>query len=207
MAAYSVDANGNRVGGKDQNMNVIPPYSNNIPVLAAGAEKKIWKAITCNFMGKHEIQGVINTESLQPREELNIQNNQYRRQFTIYAPPPHADLVLYRIQRTTGNAIKIKIYNRKAKIPWPDFNVAYVAVIVDNNPRKIIKLKDIDRTGTLRKGGGNPLFRVVNYVWPKTGPQGIALTPGQSCNVVVHVDYANNVHEKNISNNRKERTL
>jgi hypothetical protein len=71
---------------------------------------------------------------------------------------------------------------------------------------KQIHLKDMDPNGLLKKPGvplGMPGAIRVNYIWPATGPQGIALSPGNTYQVKVVLDCFPRITDSNRANNTK----
>ena len=192
---------------------LIPDYNNNIPILGPGARHEVSKVFTTQFTGRKEISGVINTESLQPGEELNNQNNHYKSYFTVKPKPAPADLVLHNITVTSDGRIKIRMSNCGKAIPDFDFNRAWVKaeVIGSSSPYALqLHLKDMDPNGFLKKPGvpfGMPGKIFVNFVWPDTGPHGIKLTAGYAYNVKVILDCFPSIVDSNRSNNSKTVTL
>jgi hypothetical protein len=192
---------------------LIHAYSNNIPVLGPGARHEISKVFTTHFIGRKEISGVINTESLQPGEESNSQNNSYKSYFTVKPKPAPADLVLHNITVTNDGRIKIRMSNCGKAIPDFDFNRAFVKAEVIGSSSFYplqLHLKDMDPNGFLKKPGvpfGMPGKIFVNFVWPDTGPHGIKLTAGYAYNVKVILDCYPSIVDSDRSNNSKTVTL
>ena len=205
----SVNNVGNPISGDQRYL--IPGYTNNIPILGPGAKHEISKVFTTHFIGRKEISGVINTESLQPGEESNGQNNTYKSYFTVKPKPTPADLVLHNIIVTSDGRIKIKMSNCGKAIPDYDFNHAWVKVEVQgSSPYKQLLFTDIDPNGLLKIPGVPPGMSgkvYVNFVWPDTGPQAIKLTQGYTYNVTVTLDCFPRIVDSNRSNNSKTVTL
>ncbi|MCK5100108.1 MAG: hypothetical protein KAR45_18500 [Desulfobacteraceae bacterium] len=207
----SVNNAGTPIPGDQRHL--IPAYSNNIPILGPGARHEISKVFTTHSIGRKEISGVINTESLQPGEESNIQNNYYKSYFTVKPKPAPADLVLHNISVTNDGRIKIRMSNCGKAIPGFDFKRAWVKaeVIGSSNPYQWqLHLKDMDPNGFLKKPGvpfGRPGKIFVNFIWPGTGPHGIKLTAGYAYNVQVILDCFPTIVDSNRSNNSKTVTL
>lgn len=209
MSVFSVDNSGNRISGNSL-MAAIPGYTNNIPILGPGAKHEISKTITLHHAGRNQIEGVINTESLQAGEESNHQNNYYKSYFTVKPKPAPADLVLHKITVTPDGRIKIKMSNSGKAIPDEDFNRAWVKAEVDGYPYKQLHLKDMDQNGLLKKPGptsGMPGQIFVNFIWPDTGPQAIKLSAGNTYTVTVTLDCFPKIVDSNRSNNTRTVTL
>jgi hypothetical protein len=183
---------------------IIPWYTNNIPQLAPGASVDISHTITIPYTGHYYLNVIIITEGLQVGEE-NAQNNQKKIYFQVVDPPAPSDLVLHSLTPTNDGRIRIKMYNKGAHIPTVDFDTSYVRVIVNDTMEKSIHFRDIDPTGILKigeTGVGGSLTRVyLEYMWPKTGPDGISLEPGQTYKVRVILDYNVRISEVDRSNN------
>lgn len=204
MSVFSVDKNGNHIQG-NQLMAAIPGYTNNIPILGPGKKHEITKYINLHHPGRNKIEGAINTESLQPGEESNTQNNQYEHYFTMKPKPKPADLVLHSIKVTPDGRIKLKMSNDGFGIPAYSFNRAWVkATIVGSSPHRQILLKDMDPKSILRKGKTG---KYVTFTWPDTGPQGIKLTSGYSYTVEVILDCFPRINDAKRSNNSRTVTL
>ena len=190
---------------------LIPGYANNIPVLGPGGRYEISKVFTTQFVGRKEISGMINTESLQAGEESNAQNNYYKSYFIVKPKPAPADLVLNNISVTSDGRIKIKMSNKGKAIPNEDFIRAWVKVeVIGSSPYKQLHLKDMDPNGFLKKPGaplGMPGQIFVNYIWPDTGSRGIKLTSGYAYSVKVTLDCFPSIVDSNRSNNTKTVTL
>jgi hypothetical protein len=205
MSVYSVDASGMQIPGNSL-MGAIPGYTNNIPVLGPGASCQISKTVTLHHAGRNAVSGVINTEFLQVGEESDTQNNTYKQYFEVSPKPAPADLVLHGIMLTSGGRIKIKMSNAGKAIPDYDFDHAWVKAEVIGSDYKQIHLKDMDPNGLLKKPGvplGMPGAIRVNYIWPATGPQGIALSPGNTYQVKVVLDCFPRITDSNRANNTK----
>jgi len=209
MACYSTDSNWQRIGGKDHNLNLIPAYQNNIPILPAGQKIVIHKATSLHYIGPHEISGVINTESLQMGEESDNQNNEWRFRFTALPRPAPADLVLMFVGKTAQGQIKLTMKNKGRSIPSNDFNQAYIRLKVNNDQPRYVKLNEADPNGWLRKGKGLGFGqpKKVIFIWPTTYPNGVTLTPGQSYQVEVLLDHSVKITDSNRSNNLKSVTF
>jgi len=209
MFLRSVNSAGTPIPGDQRPL--IPGYTNNIPILGPGAKHEISKTITTQFVGRKEISGVINTESLQIGEESNTQNNYYKSYFVVKSKPAPADLVLDRISLTSGGRIKIRMSNRGKAIPNEDFIRAWVkAEVIGSSPYRQLHLKDMDPHGFLKKPGvplGLPGQIFVNYIWPDSGPESIKLFPGNSYNVKVTLDCFPAIVDSKRSNNSKTVTL
>jgi hypothetical protein len=99
----------------------------------------------------------------------------------------------------------MKMYNKGAHIPTVDFDTSYVKVIVNDTIEKSIRFTDIDPTGLLQRGetgpGSSPTRAYLEYIWPKTGSDGISLEPGQTYKVRVVLDYNVRISEVDRSNN------
>jgi hypothetical protein len=204
MSVFSVDKNGNHIQG-NQLMSAIPGYTNNIPILGPGKKHIITKYINLHHPGRNKIDGSINTESLQPGEESNAQNNHYKHYFVMKPKPKPADLVLHSVKVTPDGRIRLKMSNNGSMIPGYDFNRAWVkATIIGSSPHRQILLKDMDPQGVLKKGQSS---KYVGFTWPGTGPQGIKLTSGYSYTVEVILDCFPRIIDGNRSNNSKTVTL
>lgn len=209
MSVYSVDASGNRVAGKDQNMGAIPWYTNNIPVLNPNESEEISKTITCNFPGPHEVSGVIITEGFETGNEYH-QNNSYKKIFQVHLPPRYADLELTQFQINTAGQLVIKMCNKGASVPTGDFEYSQVRVVVNSDPYKSLLFPEVDPSGIVKKGRGPMPIGPVKYLvyrWPDTGSQALLFTSGQTYTVKVHLNYNNAIYDKNLSNNVKTKTL
>lgn len=183
---------------------IIPWYTNNIPQLAPGATVEISKTITIPYTGHYRLSIIIITEGLQVGEE-NGQNNLKIVLFQVVDPPALSDLVLHSLTPTNDGRIRMKMYNKGAHIPTVDFDTSYVKVIVNDTIEKSIRFTDIDPTGLLQRGetgsGSSPTRAYLEYIWPKTGPDGISLEPGQTYKVRVVLDYNVRISEVDRSNN------
>jgi len=183
---------------------IIPWYTNNIPQLAPGASVDISHTITIPYTGHYKLSTIIITEGLQVGEE-NAQNNQKIVLFQVVDPPASSDLVLHSLSPTNDGRIRMKMYNKGAHIPTVDFEISYVKVIVNDTIEKSIHLRDIDPTGTLQRGetgpGSLPNRVYLEYLWPKTGSDGISLEPGHTYKVRVILDYNVRISEVDRSNN------
>ena len=210
MSVYSVDSSGNRIAGNSL-MSAIPSYANNIPILGPGASHVIRTSIPIlHHAGRNKIEGVINTESLQPGEESNSQNNYYKSYFTIKPKPAPADLALHNIKLTSNGHIEIRISNCGEAIPDYDFKRAIVKVEVPGYANMFMVMHNIDPNGLLQKAGvpvGTGKKVYLNFVWPKTGDRGIKLFAGNSYSVKVTLDWLNSIMDKRRSNNSKTITL
>jgi hypothetical protein len=211
MGVWTVDQSGNIRDG-DAIPTAIRQATNNIPQLSPGAQVQISKTITLRHAGRHKVSCTIYTDGLQPDEEL-ANNNFYEKFFMVDFPPKPADLVLFNVSLEPGGRIKLTMYNQGASIPDPDFNASSVEVKVDNNVEKNFHLREIDPRGLLKKGepAGPRLFTggrtYVHYVWPASGPEGIALEPGITHSVQVILDYTARISDSNRDNNSKTVSL
>ena len=210
MSVYSVENNGNSIPGNSL-MSAIPPYANNIPILGPGASHVIRTSIPIlHHAGRNKIEGVINTESLQPGEESNSQNNYYKSYFTVKPKPAPADLVLHSISLTANGQIEIRISNCGKAISDFDFARSGVKVEVPGYPTRIMLMHHIDTSRLLQKSGvpvgmGKKVY--VNFAWPKTGDRGIKLFAGNSYSVKVTLDHNHSIMDKKRSNNLKTVSL
>ncbi|MCD4742639.1 MAG: hypothetical protein K8R67_09230 [Desulfobacteraceae bacterium] len=210
MSIYSVDNSGSHIAGNSL-MSVIPPNASNIPILGPGKSHVIRTLIPIlQYAGRNKIEGVINTESLQPGEESNSQNNYYKTYFTVKHRPAPADLVLHNISLTSNGQIKIRISNSGNAIPDYDFARCGVKVEVPGYPIRYMLMQHIDTNRLLQKPGvpvgtSNKIY--VSFSWPKTGIRGIELFSGNSYSVKVTLDHDHLVMDKNRSNNSKTVTL
>ena len=210
MSVFSVDENGYRIQGNSL-MAAIPGYTNNIPILGPGQKHVITKYINLHHPGRNQIEGGINTESLQPGEESNPQNNYYKHYFTMKPKAAPADLVLHYIKATTDGRIQIKMSNAGKAIPDYAFGRAWVkATVVGSSPHRQIMLKDMDPQGVLKKPGapsGSPGVKYVTFIWPDSGPQGIKLISGYNYSVEVILDCFPRIIDADRTNNSKTVTL
>jgi hypothetical protein len=210
MSVFSVDENGNRIPGNSL-MAAIPGYSNNIPILGSGQKHVITQYINLHHPGRNQIEGGINTESLQPGEESNPQNNYYKHYFTMKPQAAPADLVLHDIKATPDGRVQIKMSNAGKAIPDYAFGRAWVkATVIGSSPYRQILLKDMDPQGILKKPGvpaGTPGKKYVTFIWPDSGSQGINLTSGYSYSVEVILDCFPRIIDADRTNNSKTVTL
>ena len=206
MSVYSVDNNGNQIAGNSL-MSAIPAYTNNIPILGPGASIVIRTSIPILLhAGRNKIEGVINTESLQPGEESNSQNNYYKTYFTVKPKPDPADLVLHGISLTSNGQIKIRISNCGNAISDYDFARSGVKVEVPGYPTRYMLMHHIDTSRVLQNPGvplGKGKQVYVNFAWPKTGDRGIKLFSGNAYSVKVILDHSHSILDSKRSNNSK----
>jgi hypothetical protein len=210
MSVYSVDANGNRTTG-DSNLNAIPWYTNNIPVLNPGESREISKTVTCNHPGPHEVSGVIITEGFAVGDEMS-QNNNYKEPFAVHLPPKKADIELTTFKIDSSGRLEIKMCNRGFSVPNRDFEFSQIRVFVNDDSAKTLMFPQVDPTGIVKKGRGNgPILmgpiRHLKYKWPTSGNQGLQFTSGQSFTIKVHLNYNNSIYDKKLNNNKKTKTI
>ncbi len=211
MSVYSVDASGNQISGKDKNMNAIPWYTNNIPVLNPGESREISKTITCNHPGAHKVSGVIITEGFSVGDERS-DNNNYAEIFQVQLPPKEVDLELTGFSINPSGQLVIKMCNKGLSIPNRDFEHSQIRVFVNNDPYKSLMFPEVDPAGIVKKDRGSgpipigPVNHLV-YRWPTSGYEGLQFSSGQTYSVKVHLNYNNSIYDKNLNNNQKTKTI
>jgi len=202
MFLRSVNNAGTPISGDQRYL--IPAHTNNIPILGPGAKREISKVFTTHFVGRKQISGIINTESLEPGEESNSQNNTYKSYFIVKPKPAPADLILHKIAVTSTGRIKIQMSNQGKAIPDYDFNRAWVkAEVHGSSPYKQLHLKDVNPNEFLKKANSP----YISFTWPDTGSHGIKLTSGYTYTVTITLDCFPSITDSDRSNNTKTVTL